>query len=217
MNIAQARDNMIRQQLRTQKIIDDKILNLIDSTSREAFVPKGFEEFAYTEMNIPIGHQQVMMTPFEEAMLLQSLAIEETEHVLEIGTGTGYLTALLAQLSHRVTTIDIFPEFTQMAQQNLKALHLNNIDFVTGDASKGWSENAPYDVIAITASMPLLAKAYLKDLNLGGRLFAVIGTAPAMSAFVYTREQENDWQSKNLFETVLPEMLNSPQPEQFQF
>jgi protein-L-isoaspartate(D-aspartate) O-methyltransferase len=217
MNIELARTNMISQQLRTCDVNNEAILALIRNTPREAFVPEHLRYLAFSDIPIAIHHDQVMMTPYIEATMLQALSAKPTDSILEIGTGTGYITALLAKLSHKVYTIDIFPDFTMNAQSKLRSLSINNVDYFTADASQGWGKNAPYDVIAITGSMPTLPKIFKESLAIGGRLFVVLGSSPVMRATLITRDSEQLYSTKILFETDLKPLINPSAIEPFSF
>lgn len=215
MDINAARTNMLKQQLRTMGILDDRLLMLFNHIEREQFVPAGFQEVAYADSFIPLNHGQVMFSPALEAQILQTLKIQPQETVLEIGTGTGYLTALLAQLAHSVMSIDIYAEFTEKARINLQRLALNNIELVTGNAAKGWGKQQ-FDVILIAGSVTMIAPDILEQLAPQGRLFAVIGRAPIMSACLMTRTSEKII-NRVLFETNIPPLLQAPQREIFVF
>jgi protein-L-isoaspartate(D-aspartate) O-methyltransferase len=195
-------------------MLNDAIFNLIAQNNRHNFVPPAYRQLAYTEMNIPIGHDQVMLKPNEEARLLEALAIQPHEKVLELGTGTGYLTALLAQQAQQVVTVDYFAEFTHRAQGNLQPLNLTNITYVTEDGCQGLNQYAPFDVICLTAAVPKLPQAFLEQLTPKGRLFAIIGTSTA--AMTATLVSKNQHQT-NLFETDIPTMIHAPQPGAFTF
>ncbi len=213
----QARYNMVNRQIRDDKVLNDQILDLIDTGHRELFVPSKYKRLAYAEMNIPIGYEQVMMRPNEEARMLQALLITKQDKILEVGTGTGYVTSLLARLGKHVYSVDLFADFIHSAKQKLTDLQIDNVTLETGDAAKSWRKDMPYDVIAITASMKVLPRKFLTDLTHGGRLFVILGEAPAMQAEVFTRIDNDNWSRTTLFETVLPPMLNAPEPEAFQF
>jgi len=214
---SQALHNMLIKQIREQFMLDEHILEVIESTPRHTFVPENYKAMAYAEMHIPIAEKQVMMTPNEEARVLNALSINENNSILEIGTGTGYVSALLAKLGRQVLSIDIFEQFTKQAAIKSTAVGINNIEFITADAHLGYGEDNSYDVICISASMPLLPNALLKQLKPGGRLFALIGTAPAISATLITKVNQQDLKQEILFETNLPEMINAVKPEPFIF
>ncbi|HHM06094.1 MAG TPA: protein-L-isoaspartate O-methyltransferase [Gammaproteobacteria bacterium] len=217
MNMAVARHNMIEQQIRPWEVLDERVLNLIEQTPREDFVPEGFTGLAYADVEIPLGEGQAMMAPRVEARLLQALAVKPTDTVLEVGTGSGYVTALLAKSAARVHSVDIIPGFTALAKTRLAAVGLGNVTLETGDAAAGWPEHGPYDVIAVTGSLPMGDKNFRKLLKSGGRLFAVTGTAPVMEASLVTRLGENQFVEEALFETVLAPLINAPAPRRFDF
>lgn len=214
MNVEQARFNMVEQQIRTWEVLDPRILDLIGNMPREEFAPAQYRDLAFADIMIPLGHGQVMMEPKVEARLLQALAIEPSDTVLEIGTGSGYFTALLARLGKHVHSVDIFPDFTGNAQRALAGHGINNVTLETGDAAKGWNKHAPYDVIAITGSLPALPETFLHGLKPGGRLVIVAGEAPVMEAVLVTRAGEGaQWARESLFETNIPPLLNTARPQ----
>jgi len=158
-----------------------------------------------------------MMKPIIEANMLQALDVQPTETVLEIGTGSGFVTALLAKSARHVFSIEINPELSAAAAHNLEQQGIVNVTLEVGDASNGWDEHAPYDVIAVTGSLPLLEERFQHCLKIGGRLFVIIGEAPAMEAVLITRISEGEWQYKSLFETDIAALQNAPTPEHFEF
>lgn len=208
---------MVSQQIRTQDVINPKILNAFQQIPREDFVPEEFQSLAFAETEIPLGHDQSMLTPSVEGKLLQALEIKPTETVLEIGTGSGYMTALLANLAKHVYSVDIFQEFTEEAQEKLRQHHVFNTTLATGDAAITWTENGPFDVIIITGSVAVLPEDYKKELKIGGRIIAIVGDAPAMEATLYTRLSTSDWAEKVLFETAAPALIGAAEPERFVF
>ncbi|WP_223668537.1 protein-L-isoaspartate O-methyltransferase family protein [Kangiella shandongensis] len=213
----QARHNMVEQQIRPWNVLDQRVLDKIQGLARDRFVPKRYCDIAYADTQIDIGHSQIMMTPKEEARMLQALAIQPTDSVLEIGTGTGYCTALMASLAKKVYSVDIIEEFIESASVITKSLGLTNIEFEEGDAVNGWPHHKPYDAIAITGSYYQLPEAYMTHLSIGGRLFCVTGTKPAMQAQLITRLGEEEWHYETLYETVIPELINSKPKPQFNF
>jgi protein-L-isoaspartate(D-aspartate) O-methyltransferase len=215
MNFEQARFNMIEQQIRTWEVLDQRVLDVIASTPREDFVPERYRQLAFADINIPLDHGQAMMQPKLEGRILQVLAIQPSDSVLEIGTGSGYLTACLAKLGRNVHSVEIFPELTHAAQKRLAAHAIQNVALRIGDASAGWDVDAPYDVIAVTGSTPVLPPGFQQGLAIGGRLFVVVGQAPAMEALLITRVGENEWTRESLFETVLPPLVNASQSPRF--
>jgi protein-L-isoaspartate(D-aspartate) O-methyltransferase len=217
MDVERARFNMIEQQIRPWDVLDPKVLNLLRDFPREDFVPDQYKALAFVDMNIPLDHEQIMMQPKMEARLLQELSLTNRDKVLEIGTGSGYLTGLLASLAHSVDTVDIFSDFLETARTKLSAHDLSNINYFEGDAAQGWDGEGPYDAIIITGSIPTLPESYKMNLSLNGRLIAVIGQAPVMEAVLLQRLEENSWQEVPLFETSLPPLVNAEPPSRFVF
>jgi len=215
MNIEQARFNMIEQQIRPWEVLDQKVLNLIADVPREEFVPASYMNLAFADMNVPIGYNEVMMSPKLEARMLQALAIQPHESVLEIGTGTGYVTTLLAKLARHVKSVDIHEEFIRAARDKLASDGTHNVTLEHGDAAQGWDSHAPYDVIALTGSLPILPKIFQESLRIGGRLFVIVGDAPVMEAKLITRVGQHEYQERGLFETDLPPLRNALQPNRF--
>lgn len=215
--VRDARFNMIEQQIRPWDVLDQQILDLLGEISRKDFVPAGHASLAYADIAIPIGYDQVMMHPKVEARMLQALGPRPTDLALEIGTGSAYVTALLARAAHRVVSVDILPEFTAQAGDKLAVYGIDNVTLETGDAARGWNGDRLYDVIAITGSLPVLPEAFARALNRGGRLFAVVGAAPVMEAILVRRLGENEWSRESLFETDLPMLVNAAAPRNFEF
>lgn len=204
MNTPSAKENMIKQQLKALGVSDERLLAAFQTLPREDFVPESQRTWAYADISIPLAHGDRLWTPSMEGRVLQALNIQPHEVVLEIGTGSGYLTALIAKLAIRVVTIDKHPEQSQKAEQTLSAHGLNHVVFHTGDASRDWVSNHLYDVIVITGALPVPPKTYLDQLTVNGRLFVVHGIAPAMKASCFTRTGDRSWEERVLFETCLP-------------
>jgi protein-L-isoaspartate(D-aspartate) O-methyltransferase len=217
MNIEKARHNMIEQQIRPWDVIDQRVLDLLQRIPREDFVLPEYRSLAFTDMELPIGHDEVMMEPKLEARMLQTLAIKPDDKVLEIGTGSGYVTAMLAALAAKVVSVEIEPALLQQAERNLATKGIGNVTLQQGDASSGWQDGQPFNAIVVTGSLPVLPKALKENLQVGGRLFAVVGTAPAMTALLVTRINSNEWREEPLFETVVPPLRYSQTTEQFEF
>lgn len=217
MNIEQARFNMIEQQIRPWDVLNQQVLDLLTQVKREDFVPQVYRTLAFVDMEIPLGHNEVMMSPKLEARILQELAIKKSDVILEVGTGSGYLTALLAELGQHVHSVDIVPEFKTQASAKLQANGITNASLEVGDAAKGWSRHGKYDVIVITGSTPVLPEAFMHDLNIGGRLFAITGDAPAMTAQLITCVAAGAYNTVTLFETNVQPLKNAVQPERFVF
>ena len=208
---------MVEQQIRTWEVLDPVVLDLLMRVHREDFVPPAHRALAFAEMEIPLGHGEAMLSPKIEARMVQELMIRNTDSVLEIGTGSGYMTALLASLARHVCSVDIVPDFTRTAATRLSAAGIANVTFETGDAARGWDKHGPYDVIVLTGSVPVLPEGFQQSLNAGGRLIAVVGEAPAMQAQLITRAQGNAYHTVTLFETCIPPLKNALQPQRFQF
>ena len=204
MNIEQARFNMIEQQIRPWEVLDQQVLDLLFVVKREDFVPAAYRNLAFADMEIPIGSGQVMLAPRVEARLMQELAIKNTDKVLEIGTGSGYMAALLAARADHVVTVESRPEIAEFARQNLERAGVANVTVEIGDGANGWAQRGPYDVIVVSGALPFLPDALLKQLRLGGRLAAIVGEAPVMEAQLATCSAEGVYNTVNLFETVVP-------------
>ena len=215
LNFEEARHNMIVQQIQPWNVRDEKVLDLIQRLPREDFVPAKYKEHAFTDINIPLGDGQEMMSPKLEAYMVQALKVQEHDKVLEIGTGSGYVTALLASQSRHVITVDIDENTQKHAEEKLKAHQITNVTYEVGDAALGWDKHKPYDVIAITGSLPILPEIFQRNLNVGGRMFAIVGDAPAMEAILITRVKENEWSHQILLETEIPALINATEPERF--
>lgn len=204
--------NMIKQQLRTNEVLNPQILNLFQNIDRKDFLPNDLQNFAYSDLQIALPHQERMMTPLEEAQVLQSLELKGSELILEVGTGTGFLTALLAQLAKKVISIDYYPEFTHTARENLSKYPHENIELITGDASSGWPKTAPYDVIIFSSAQEKLRKTHLLQLKSTGKIFAIIGKAPVMQGKLFHYSSKDQCTEQILFETNLPPLI-SPDPK----
>ncbi len=216
-NMEQARFNMIEQQIRPCDVLDVHILELLKHVRRENYVPKGMRELAFADMEIPLGYGAFMWEPKLEARAVQELHLTRNDRVLEVGTGSGYLTALLAALAGHVTSVEIVPQLSAAAKQNLAAARHNNVTLETGDASRGWANGAGYDVIVLTGSTPVLPAAFQNSLKTGGRLFAIIGDAPAMEARLITRVAPDTCENVNIMETCVAPLQNAQQPDRFVF
>lgn len=208
---------MIEQQIRTWEVLDQTVLDHIAEIHREDFVPENVKQLALADVSLPLAHGQVTMTPKVEARIVQSLAIRKTDKVLEVGTGCGYLTALLARFAAKVISVDIFPDFTREAAAKLSRYNINNVVLESGDAIRGWEKDAPYDVIVITGSVPALPSCFQEQLALNGRLFVIVGKSPVMEAMLITRTGPQDWASEGLFETDLPPLIGAAEDREFTF
>jgi protein-L-isoaspartate(D-aspartate) O-methyltransferase len=217
MNLEQARANMVEQQIRTWEVLDQEVLDLLYVVPREDFVPEQHRALAFSDLEIPIGEGEHMWQPKMEARVLQELMIKKTDRVLEVGTGSGYLTALMAHRAAQVYSVEIRPALAAFARSNLERHGAEHVTLEIGDAARGWESGAPYDVIVLTGSTPVLPRNFLEQLAPGGRLFAVVGEAPAMSARLVTCSAPGAWRSTDLFETVIAPLVNAEQPSRFHF
>lgn len=220
MNIEQARFNMIEQQIRTWDVLDQEILELLTVVRREEFVPEAHRSLAFMDTEIPLPCGQSMLHPKFEARTVQEVGVRKHETVLEIGAGSGYVAALLAHRAKHVTTVEIEPELKALAEKNLRNYGIANVDVVLGDGTQGWppgAAEATYDVIVLSGSVPILPQKLMQQLKLGGRLFAVVGQAPAMHACLVTRESDAGFDSRKLFETVIPPLRGISPPSKFIF
>jgi protein-L-isoaspartate(D-aspartate) O-methyltransferase len=220
MDFEKARFNMVEQQVRPWDVLNPRVLDVISEVPRENFAPDEYKTLAYVDTRIPLGsyeeHPCDMANPVIEGRILQALNIQDDDLALEIGTGSGYLTACMAKLGRHVDSVDINEDMTAMAEKNLQALGIDNVNLSTGDASKGWQQKRNYDVIAITAALDSIPDSYKKLLKPGGRLFVVTGKAPAMTAQLVTRTGENSWTVEDLFETSIEPMIQ-PVKQVFEF
>lgn len=221
MNVEQARFNMIEQQIRTWEVLDQDVLDLLYAVRREEFVPGAYRALAFSDLEIPLyegaGEGERMMQPKLEARILQELAVRKYERVLEIGTGSGYLAALLAARAHHVHSVEINPRLKAFAEENLRRSGVENVTVELGDSAQGWPSHAPYDVIVLTGSTPVLPPSFLTQLKTGGRLFAVVGDPPVMEARLITCVGQGSHHTMDLFETSLAPLKNAMQPGRFQF
>ena len=217
MNYEQARFNMIEQQIRPWEVLDQTILDALGVVRREDYVPERYRALAFADMEIPLGHGEAMMPPKLEARILQEVAIGKTDTVLEVGTGSGYLTALAAHLGGHVYSVELVQEFSMQAADKLRAHGITNVTLEIGDAARGWSRHAPYDVVVVTGSMPVLPDGFAASLKPGGRLLAIVGDAPVMSARLVTCVSAGEYNAVDLFETCVAPLRNAVQPERFVF
>ena len=218
-NIEQARFNMVEQQVRPWEVLDQQVLDTLATVPREAYVPDAYSNVAFADTELPLGHDEQMMKPVIEGRMLQALDVDATDKVLEIGTGSGFITACLAELSHQVISIEIQEELAEQAAAKLKAQNVSNVTVKTGDALAIASTHGTFDVIAVTGSLPQAKDAdNLKALlNTGGRMFVVIGEGVVMEACLITRTGEKQWTCEALFETELPPLTNTSTANTFKF
>ena len=210
-----ARTNMLKQQIHAGGITDSAILTAMSNIERAHFVPKKYDNFAFADLVLPIGAHQRMLPPVQQARILSAISIQSHESVLEIGTGTGYLTALLAQFAHEVTSIEIAPALAERASNNLNEAGITNAHVIPANGAAGYLPDAPYDIIVITGSLIQLPMVFFEQLRPNGRLFCIIGQPPVMQAMVYTKEDDAHWTNKVLFETNIAALRDIAQPDQF--
>ncbi len=216
MNIDFARQQMIDQQVRAWTVLDPAVLDVLSAIPREKFVPESYESMAFADMEIPLGHGEFMMTPTVEGRVLQALELDTSAHVLEIGTGSGFLAACLAKLSGTVTSVDIHEDFVRSAARKLTNAGIDNVELRTMDATRELP-GTRYDAIAVTGSIETFDTRFVEALHPGGRLFVVVGTPPIMEARLVRRTGDNDWRSEILFETSLAPLVHGTLPPQFVF
>ena len=212
-----ARFNMVEQQIRPWEVLDPRVLELLMRVPREEYVPQAYRALAFADLEIPIGHAEKMLAPKLEARLLQELAIKATDRILEVGTGSGYMTALLANLGAHVYSVEIIPDLSRAAALRLRAHGIRNVTLEAGDAARGWDRHAPYDAIVLTGSVPVLPDAFEKSLSPGGRLIAVVGEPPVMQARPVTCVSAGVCHSTGLFETCIAPLRNAVRPATFVF
>jgi len=217
MNFDQARFNMVEQQIRPWEVLDNRVLDLLQTIHREDFVPVQYRKLAFADMAIPLECGQTMMRPKIEARMLQALELREDETVLEIGTGSGFITACLAALAQSVVSVELFQELHSEAALKLRDKDIDNVELYVGDVMEGWQPEQAHDVVVVTGSVPTVPESFLGWVNPGGRLFVVVGDAPAMEARLMTRLNATEWSSESLFETDLARLIHSEPPPRFEF
>jgi len=212
MNLEQARHNMIELQVRSWEVLDTRVLDVLVRVPRENFVPAAYRNLAFADMTLPLGHGEVMMRPVVEGRLLQALALEGHEDVLEIGTGSGFLTACLASLSRRVASIDMHADFVEAAGRRLHDAAIENIELVTAEAVHEYQPGGVFDVLVVTGAVVAIPDRFHRWLKPGGRMFVIRGRSPVMEALLLHHEGEGRYREQSLFETDLPYLKNA-QPE----
>jgi protein-L-isoaspartate(D-aspartate) O-methyltransferase len=221
MNIETARFNMIEQQIRPWEVLDGQVLSLLSVVKRENFVPLAHKALAFADLEIPLqasGSQgQCMLAPKVEARLLQDAALQSTDKVLEIGTGSGYMAALLAHQAASVLSIEIDPTLAQLARHNLHSAGIDNVEVRQADGSQGAPADGPFDVIVLSGSVPDVPQHLLNQLKLGGRLLAIVGEEPVMRASIITRKGEQQWQTSEPWDTMAPRLQGFPEHNRFSF
>lgn len=210
--------NMVKQQLRTWQVTNERILQIMETLPREQFVPAAYQNLAYADYAIPLNETEIMLSPKIVGKALQVLNIQATDRILEVGTGTGYITALLSQLGQHVFSMEINPNLLKQAEANLPHAHYQNVTLSEGDAHEGWLAEADYDCIFVTGSYPIALPETLKtQVRLGGRIFAFIGKCPAIQAQLYTRIAPQVWSMRSFFETDVPALIHTEHPKPFTF
>ena len=217
MNIEQARFNMIEQQIRPWNVLDEDVLAMLHVVKREQYVPKAYENLAFADVEIPLPGSETMLNPKVEARMVQEIAVKKHENVLEIGTGSGYMAALLAHTAAHVTSVEIQPESVTLAKENLARAGVINVSVEEGNGAQGWSTGTQYDVIVVSGGLPVLPEALVKQLKVGGRMIAILGEAPAMSCQLITRTSETAHDAVKVFETLAKPLTGAQAPSRFTF
>ena len=217
MNFELARFNMVEQQVRPWEVLDPRVLQVLEEVHREDFVPIRYRKLAFADLSIPLPQGQFMMSPKVEGRMLQALGIREDESVLEVGTGSGFVTACLSGMARRVVSVEVFEDLHVEAASRLQDRHMHNVELYLGDVMMGWQPEQGHDVVVITGSVREIPQAFRSWVNPGGRLFVVTGDSPAMEARVLTRLGGSDWREESLFETDLGRLIHAENPAQFSF
>jgi protein-L-isoaspartate(D-aspartate) O-methyltransferase len=217
MNFEQARFNMIEQQIRPWNVLDQDVLDLLHVVKREQFVPAAYETLAFADVEIPLPGGETMLAPKIEARLMQEIMLKKHENVLLVGVGSGYLAALLAYKGRHVTAVELSPEMKALAEKNLAKAGVSNVTVEQGNGAEGWAKGAPYDVIVISGSLPVLPEAFLKELKVGGRIAVIVGEPPVMSCNIVTRVSDSAYDTRKVFETNVKALAGAPVPSHFEF
>jgi protein-L-isoaspartate(D-aspartate) O-methyltransferase len=217
LNIEQARFNMVENQIRTWEVLDQQVLDLLYLVKREDFVPSAYRALAFSDLEIPIGQGEHMWHPKMEARVLQELAVKPSDQVLEIGTGSGYFAALLAHRAQHVYSVEIHADLKASGEASLRRAGVTNVTVELGDGARGWTKHAPYDIIVLTGSTPVLPPQFLQQMKVGARLFAVVGNPPAMAARLVTCTGEGLYNTIDLFETSVAPLAHALEGERFSF
>jgi protein-L-isoaspartate(D-aspartate) O-methyltransferase len=217
MNFEQARLNMVENQVRPWEVLDARVLDVISRVRREDFVGNAHRQLAFADLCLPLGHGEVMMKPVVEGRVLQALELQSTDHVLEIGTGSGFLTACMATLSAQVTSVDIHGDFTMAATQRLHAANIANTTLITGEAVIAWQPQELFDALVVTGAVAEIPARWLTWLKPGGRALIVHGQSPVQHATLLTHEGTGRYREETLFETDLPYLTHAEPPQRFVF
>ena len=213
----QARFNMVEQQIRPWQVLDPQVLSVLSHVQRELFVPDAFQALAYTDTDIPLGYGEFMAPPRVAARLMHDLHLTGTEKVLEIGTGSGYMAALLAGRAQRVVSLEINPELASNARNNLQRAGITNVDVRVADGSTGASGDAPFDAIVLGGSVAEVPQVLLQQLAIGGRLLAIVGNDHVMAATLFTHTTDATWSSQSLWDHTATRLQGFTEPSRFQF
>jgi protein-L-isoaspartate(D-aspartate) O-methyltransferase len=217
MNMEKARFNMIEQQIRPWAVLDQGVLSLLAVVKREDFVPAAYRSLAFVDMEVPLAAGQRMLAPKVQARMLQELGVGRHEKVLEIGTGSGYMAALLAHRAREVVTVEVEPELARTARANLQRAAVKNVRVVEGDGARGVPSEAPFDAILLSGSVGSVPRELLQQLKIGGRLIAIVGDEPVMHVTRFTRTADDEFASVDLFETVAQRLHGFEEPPRFEF
>jgi len=215
--LEQARFNMVEQQIRPWQVLDTAVLHTLQHIARELFVPSAYQALAYTDTEIPLGHGEFMLPPRVDARLMHDVHLKPTDKVLEIGTGSGYLTALLADRTQHVVSLEINPELHANARENLQRAGITHVDLRLTDGSVGAADAGPFDAIVLSGSVHEVPPALLQQLKVGGRLIAIVGEEPVMQATLFTRTSASAWDHRELWDTSAPRLLGFTEPSRFHF
>lgn len=215
MNFEQARQNMVENQVRPWEVLDFDVLETLKAVRREDFVAPAHRNVAFADLNLPLGHDEVMMKPVIEGRVLQALELKKTDTVLEIGTGSGYLTACLAALAGKVTSIDMHADFVEAARQRLGAAGVANVELSTAEAVNGYAPAGVFDVVVVTGAVHSVPEKFVRWLKTGGRMFVVRGDSPAQKAVLLTHEGDGRYREESLFETDLPYLAHAAPVKRF--
>lgn len=215
LNVELARNNMIEQQVRPWDVLDERVLEALSAIRREDFVPDAVKDLAFTDMELPLGHGEIMMKPVVEGRVLQAVVPAKGESVLEIGTGAGFLTACLARLSGEVVSVEQHADFIDAARRRLAAARVANAKVEQGEAVNEYQPGQPFDVMVVTGAVAALPPRWREWVKPGGRLFAIVGESPAQRAVLYTRAGSGEWSEQALFETDLPYLSHAAPAPRF--
>ena len=219
MDLNQARFNMIEQQIRPWEVLDPQVLELLSVVRREDFVPMAHKTLAFVDMDVPLGAapNQVMLAPRIQARMLQDLAVKKTDKALDIGTGSGFMAALLAHQAASVLSLEIDANLAAQAQTNLQKAGVTNAVVRTADGSQGAAADGPFDVIVLSGSVAEVPAALLQQLSVGGRLVAIVGDEPMMRATLITRTSDSNWTTTEPWDCNAPRLGGFPEHSRFQF